>query len=284
MFEKVFVSTDFSALSKQLIYCVEEFRCLGVKEAVLAHVVDFRTAGFSMEAFRIHDEKKLNEERERFEKLGIAMKTEVTIGNPAPEIVRMAEDAKALLIIIASHGEGILKQVFLGSTVRDVVRLSTIPVLVEKFENVEAGTCAPVYKLKLRHILVPIDFSECSRQAVELAKSFGTQTEKVTLVTVIEGARSRPDLYSQIKEAENQLELLKVDFKQAGITANFRVEQGVPSQQILRVAEEEGSTLIVIPKRGKGTIGELLIGSTAQSVAQRSKIPVMVLPCNRTDQ
>jgi len=283
VFEKVLVSTDFSAPSNQLIHCVEEFKCLGVKEVVLTHVVDFRTAGLSMEAFRIHDEEKLDQERQHYENLGISAKTKVTIDNPAPEIVHIAEEEKASLIIIASHGQGIIKQVFLGSTVRDVVRLSTIPVLVEKFTNLESEACTPTCALKLQHILIPVDFSECSYQAIELVKSFGKQVQKVTLITVIEGARNRPDLYAQMKQAETQLEVAQVDFQYIGIDVNIRIEQGIPSHHIIRVAEETSVTLIVIPKKGKGTIGELLIGSTAQSVAQRSKIPVMVLPGVKTE-
>ncbi|NLJ39787.1 MAG: universal stress protein [Candidatus Atribacteria bacterium] len=279
MFDKVLVSTDFSAPSQQLIHCVEEFRCLGVKEVVLAHVVDFRTAGMSMEAFRIHDEVKLNEERKRFENLGISVKTVVTIGNPAYEIVHFAEEEKASLIIIASHGEGIIKKVFLGSTVRDVVRLSTMPVLVEKFSNFEPETCAPTCSLKLQHVLIPVDFSDCSYQAIDLVKSFGKQVNNLTLLTIIEGAKSKADLYAQIKEVETKLEIARVDFQHLGINVDIRIDQGIPSHHILETAENTDSTLIVIPKRGKGTISELIIGSTAQSVTQRSKIPVLVLPC-----
>ena len=130
MFEKVLVSTDFSAPSKQLIHCVEEFRCLGVKEVVLAHVVDFRTAGMSMEAFRIHDETKLNEERKRFENLGISAKSVVTIGNPALEIVHFAEEEKASLIVIPKREKGTIGELIIGSTAQSVTQRSKIPVLV----------------------------------------------------------------------------------------------------------------------------------------------------------
>jgi len=59
------------------------------------------------------------------------VRNEVTIrvGNPAEEIVKVAEDLDASLIVIATHGKTGVPKLFLGSVAERVVRESTRPVL-----------------------------------------------------------------------------------------------------------------------------------------------------------
>ena len=60
------------------------------------------------------------------------------IGDPGTEIVRLAENEQADVIIMPSHGRTGLSRLFLGSVAERVLRLARCPVLVlrgEKFEN-----------------------------------------------------------------------------------------------------------------------------------------------------
>jgi universal stress protein A len=54
----------------------------------------------------------------------------VHIGRPYEEIITVAKEHKADLIIIATHGRSGLKHAFLGSTAERVVRHAPCPVLV----------------------------------------------------------------------------------------------------------------------------------------------------------
>ncbi len=63
-------------------------------------------------------------------------------------------------------------------------------------------------------------------------------------------------------------------FESKGFSFKTRISQGVPHLQIIQIAEEENSDLIVL---GKGRAQEkLLLGATALKVIRRSPIPVMV--------
>ena len=55
---------------------------------------------------------------------------EVRIGDPGAEIVKVATDLKAGLIVMPSHGRTGLKHLLLGSVAERVVRTATCPVLV----------------------------------------------------------------------------------------------------------------------------------------------------------
>jgi nucleotide-binding universal stress UspA family protein len=55
---------------------------------------------------------------------------EVRIGDPGAEIVKVATELKAGLIVMPSHGRTGLKHLLLGSVAERVVRTATCPVLV----------------------------------------------------------------------------------------------------------------------------------------------------------
>jgi len=61
-------------------------------------------------------------------------KMNITIlsGEPVKQIVQFAEDSAAGLVVIPSHGRGMLTEMLLGSTTYSVVRRASCPVLVLK--------------------------------------------------------------------------------------------------------------------------------------------------------
>ena len=52
---------------------------------------------------------------------------------------------------------------------------------------------------------------------------------------------------------------------------------GLAAQEILRVADERGVDQIVMGTHGRGLVGSLLLGSVAQSVIERTGVPVMLV-------
>jgi universal stress protein A len=61
---------------------------------------------------------------------GIAARGVVRVGVPADEIVRTADDEKAAMIVIGTHGRGGFQRLMLGSVADRVLRRATCPVLV----------------------------------------------------------------------------------------------------------------------------------------------------------
>jgi nucleotide-binding universal stress UspA family protein len=58
--------------------------------------------------------------------------TQVAVGDPAAEIVRIAEEQGVDQIVMGTHGRGALGSLFLGSVAQRVVHLSKVPVLLTK--------------------------------------------------------------------------------------------------------------------------------------------------------
>lgn len=75
-------------------------------------------------------------------------------------------------------------------------------------------------------------------------------------------------------KASDRLNDIAREFESKGFSFKTRISQGVPHLQIIKIAEEENSDLIIL---GKGRAQEkLLLGATALKVIRRSPIPVMV--------
>jgi nucleotide-binding universal stress UspA family protein len=143
----------------------------------------------------------------------------------------------------------------------------------------------------IHKILCPIDFSECSRaaleQALDLAERFGASAN---LVHICDVPRSmRPDLMVWMESgharpmSEVALEQARTDLadfvaqipKAAALACELRV--GAPAETILEYAEAGGYDLIVMGTHGRRGLSHWLLGSVAEKVVRRSKCPVLTL-------
>ena len=66
----------------------------------------------------------------------------VGVGRPAEELLRIARDPRADLIVMSSHGLTGIRKLFFGSTAERVLRESDIPVLVTESADAGAGSWA----------------------------------------------------------------------------------------------------------------------------------------------
>ncbi|WP_297534787.1 universal stress protein [Thermococcus sp.] len=278
MFERILYPTDFSDVSLHALnHCIPQLFDLGVKELYLLHVIDITVAEF--EAFELEEvyKKKLEEIAEGLRKRGLNVRTSVRIGVPSLEIAEASEEAKVDLIVTPSVGENVWRQMFMGSTASNLARATKKPVLLLKYikrdDSYElAVECRDIFKRPL----VAIDFSRCSLKIVQTVRKFEEHIEKGILLHSVD--------YGKIEELEHNIEIAKKNLEKTskGIRASFEWEVmvGTASQAIIGTALAKDSTLIVIGKKGRGILKDLLLGSTAERVIRDSKLPVLLVPCD----
>ncbi|WP_457742780.1 universal stress protein [Thermococcus sp.] len=278
MFERILYPTDFSEVSLHALnHCIPQLFELGVKELHLLHVIDITIAEF--EAFELEEvyKKKLEEIANDLRKKGLNVKTSVRIGVPSLEIAEASEEAKVDLIVTPSVGENIWRQMFMGSTASNLARATKKPVLLLKYIKKEdsyelAVECRDIFKRPL----VAIDFSRCSLKIVQTVRKFKEHIEKGMLLHSVD--------YGKIEELEHNIEIAKKNLEKTskGIKASFEYEVmvGTASQAIIGTALAKDSTLIVIGKKGRSILKDLLLGSTAERVIRDSKLPVLLVPCD----
>jgi universal stress protein A len=140
----------------------------------------------------------------------------------------------------------------------------------------------------LRKILVPVDFSECSRKALQyavpLARQFGAGLVLVYVMPVhyFVGSEFGPvDVPVPEKEllrnSERELGRLAEQETSGEVRAEIRVCRGQPVHEIVRVAREEGADLILLSTHGHTGLKHVLLGSVAENVVRYAPCPVLVV-------
>ena len=130
---------------------------------------------------------------------------------------------------------------------------------------------------RIQHVLVPLDFSGKSRQAlryaVPLAQKFSA---KIHLVHVLPapGRAGLPDLprlrHNAIKRLGEMSALLP-----PRVRAGNAVLVGAPAEQILTLAARNNIDLIVLTTKGLSGLKRVLVGSTAEQIMRQALCPVM---------
>ncbi|NBG88504.1 universal stress protein [Isachenkonia alkalipeptolytica] len=276
-FKKVLLCTDFSVESEKLVQTLYELKDLGLEEVIVFNVVEIDSAGSNAPSFQKQKKEALKADQRQLEKEGLKVKIDIKIGTPAKDIVKKGEEENVDLILIGSHGKGFIKRILLGSTTFDVIRLSKIPVLVEKYKGVEKDQNRTLIQNKFDKVLLPIDYSSHAMGVLEKVKGM-KKIREILLVSAIEYSQTEEELTEARDKLERHLGKIRMDLFNAGFASNYIIKEGTASNNILEVAENEAVNLVILSKRGEGRIKELLIGSTATTVITNSKAPVLIFP------
>lgn len=278
---KVLLATDYSDTAAELINCLDELRILGIDEVILTHVINIQSSKIvNVEQFKKSNRERLEKIKAEIEEKGFKVKIRIPVGKPSSEINKLANEEDVALTLVASHGEGFIKKIFLGSTTYNLIRQTDKPVLIEKFENIE-GEATVACTRKFNRILLPIDFSKNASVCFDLVKELKQKAEEIILLHAIESSSSDEELKELKLEAEDKLNEMSEELKESDIANNIsiRVLEGAASDNIIEVAENENIGLILMPKTGKSNIKELLLGSTSDRVAKESPVPVLLVAC-----
>jgi nucleotide-binding universal stress UspA family protein len=138
-----------------------------------------------------------------------------------------------------------------------------------------------------RTILVPADFSERSRGAFRMACSLAR--DEATRLVVVHVVEPPPVMYGELGmpvsvdfgdllDRESLTRQLRETYvPDHAVRAEYQVREGVPAEEILQLAEETDSRLIVMGTHGRTGLGRLLAGSVAEAVMRRARCPVLTV-------
>jgi nucleotide-binding universal stress UspA family protein len=207
----------------------------------------------------------------------------VLTGEPAREIVGLAQRERASLIVIATHGLSGYRKMFLGSTTEAVLRHTEVPVLVAPPPDQTPTPRAPA---RQDPILAPVDFKSGSAKAVRaaagVARRFHAPLLLVHVVAPLRGIdrlRTQLDTHNraQVDRAEQQMQQLLAE---AGVAESIEkmVIAGSAPEQISEVAVARGAQLIVMRLRGEEGLLGSRPGSIAYHVLRLTPAMVLALP------
>ena len=142
-------------------------------------------------------------------------------------------------------------------------------------------------KIRIRRVLVPIDFSEASGQAVEyavaLSKKFDADLDLVhayEATNPIAGLAGIPLVVSD-GELEHRIRRHLYDVARRHDLLlpkdNIHAVKGRAFEEVCRLAVNKNIDLIIIPTRGNTGLKHLVLGSTAERIVRHSSCPVLVI-------
>ena len=144
--------------------------------------------------------------------------------------------------------------------------------------------------LKASDLLVPVDFSPCSVNAVRAAVEIARPDGDVTLLHVIDehfindavaaAMGSHEEITARLREvAEANFTNALQEIETGDVNVERMIVVGIPFVEVLKITRDLDLPMIVIGVRGRSTpAAEMLFGSTAEKVLRGARVPVLCVP------
>lgn len=215
----------------------------------------------------------------------VASSRQVVIRRAPRAILDRAREVSADLVVLGPHRRHGRRDGFLGTTAERVIRSSDAPCLIVR-EDLSLPLC---------RVVVPLDLSEPSRGALDLALAWagalgsfdpecglpGTELQVMHVIPPaslpahlsFDRAVIGPVLYDEVEAAVAR------SAHGAAVPVREEVLWGdEPAGAILRYAEEGRADLLVLATHGHGALRRALVGSIASAVARGAGCPVLLVP------
>lgn len=197
---------------------------------------------------------------------------------PFEAITDKIEGMEADLVVMGTHGRRGFERFVLGSVAEKILRGASVDVLTLSLK-------APLVKRDpgFTRILVPVDFSEFSKRALETAFSLLADNGALHVVHVVDSpiyptfypgpvalpVQVDPELPTKIRE--------HLDRWLTGRKAELTIRDGDAFHEILELGEEIKADLVVMGTRGLRGLSHALLGSVTEKVVRRATVPVLTV-------
>ena len=154
-------------------------------------------------------------------------------------------------------------------------------------ELLSSGNPPETSGFELKRILVPIDFSDCSKKALQYAIPFARQFgAELTLLHVVQvnyyagdfGTVDVALLEGEMrKNGQLQLDSLAAEMADRDIYSKTEVRTGRTTSEIVNLARETNVDLIILATHGHTGLKHVLLGSVAENVVRHAPCPVLIV-------
>ncbi|MBN2105188.1 universal stress protein [bacterium] len=153
----------------------------------------------------------------------------------------------------------------------------------------------------LKKILCPLDFSDYSVKALkismEMAEKFKATVIMCHIVTDIPGIGTtygmvhyntpwlnlKAFMQEMEKASYDSMDQLIEKYNNKNVSLKKKVAAGMPADEIIKLAEEEQTDLIVLTTHGRTGLKRIFLGSVAEGVIRHASCPVLSIRINKAD-
>jgi nucleotide-binding universal stress UspA family protein len=220
----------------------------------------------------------LQRARKMAEECQLTLHTHVITGHPVRDIIRLAADLDANLLVIGARGHSGFYGRLIGSKAERITQLARCPVLVVKPDE------AKVFRPTFDKILHAIDGSRHSLQALKLALALAKLNSSELHTVCVEelpypaqGEENRPVTREVGGRIEMVLEKARAMAEESQVTLHTHVVAGRPVHVIVKLAADLDVDLLIFGAQGHSALYQRIIGSKADRLMQLAQCPVLVV-------
>ena len=192
--------------------------------------------------------------------------TVVAEGDARVEILHVADEVRADMIVVGARGLGRIRRLLGGSTSLAVARYARCSVAV-----------VPEGRRPLGRVIVGLDDSPASRAALTLLSRFVLAAETpIILLHVLREKSPETSVRDERSTADQLLAQAETVLREHRYSIERMVGGGDAAGEIVRVARERDVDLILLGARGLRTLGRLFLGSVSEAVLHHAGRPVIV--------
>lgn len=292
---RVLCPVDFSDASHLALRSALQLARWYGAEVVVAHIISiavppapFRPAP----AFLLSPDDRRATERRLREFVDAAgpgdlpVRTELRDGAAVEELLGLARDLPADLVVMGTHGRSGFEHLMMGSVTERVLRKARCPVLTvrEGSGHLPAAPPAP-----FRRVLCAVDFSTASLEALKYATSLADEAGGGLIVLHVPDWPAGPSGLDVLgpRAAEYQRRLTEAasvrlrdvvpEAARDWADVEERVDFGRPWEVVLAQAERGDVDLIVMGAHGREGLLRHVLGSTTDHVVRGASCPVLVV-------
>src|SRR5438874_13528898 len=136
MYKKILVAIENSTADGTILAHVADLARLTGAELLLVHVAD-GWAARHFDELKLRESEEMKSDRAYLERIrnsltaqGLTVHTELAMGDPASQLIRVAEQERVDLIAMSTHGHRYLSDLLHGTTADRVRHLVKVPVLL----------------------------------------------------------------------------------------------------------------------------------------------------------
>ncbi len=132
-----------------------------------------------------------------------------------------------------------------------------------------------------KRILVPVDGTKGSEQAVPYAKTLAKAVDAEVIVCTVSTMPAAPSSSSRDQEADSYVNKVADQFRRAGVTVKTLICRGDAPYEIKKAAVDWNVDAIVMATRSRQRVQRLVLGSVADIIVRDCKLPVLLVSSRR---
>ncbi len=242
MIKKILLADSGTGQSEQMLRTLLELPAIQQVTVTVLHVVPPRAAAEEMQAKREEGAKILAKAVEALHldpQQVISVNSILREGEPKDEVLRVADEVDADLIIMGSRGLKRLQSILENSVSQYVFQLSSRPMLLVKDD---------IYVEKINRIMVAIDESESANASLDLAMLLldSVKGGKLILTRVNPDLKGQGEITTAQAEQDPLLAPAVAAAKRKGIPYQCFLSTGKPGPEMCRLAQETNADLIIL--------------------------------------